>query len=322
MASVKRNLYATGVILLLAVYAAYLVWDNHLYKSGERRREIVSQHLKQLRDQKTFDGLIIGGSNSYYSLSSGLIQTMLGERWYNASIMSGGFSNRNMHDFIGQVAAAVDVHSVKTIVFSSIVAYQKGDVYKRDRALAEIDGKLPLSLKPQRSALSHLKDWVIKPAHVDGFQLPLPDSNGDIQFLKTTCPDVFAPAQFSKEDPQVVAKYIVDNLQVIGAKFPASKIYVVFPSLFADERLSLIRDRTYIEKVVNLTTALSKELHSDKIISYGIVFQPKFPAVDMVCDYPHHANSKGREWRTRNLLKNITSGKSELTKSSNDSARK
>ncbi len=301
MANVKNFAYPASVIVLLLLYGLFLVWENRNYSDGQRRLQIVNQHLNRLQELKQVDGLIIGGSNSYYGLSADILSNSLGEKWYNASLMNGGYSNQNMLTFIENVRNSIASEAVKTVIYSSVYVYQKGSIHKRNYAVNGVDGRSPVSIKPQRSAASHLKQW-IRSEKYDPDYPPLADERGDMIFTEKACPAQLNEDEYAKEDPSIVADFLRENLNALNTAFPNAKLLFVFPSVYEGQIMHLQRDQAYKHAVAQAVERQLKSSKHGRSFKYELIFQPKFPGRAYVCDYPHHASLTGRKWRTNNLL--------------------
>ena len=85
MASVNK-LFKIGLALLMFIYVIYLLLENFrkltLYEINSMNK--ISRNILAKPD---IDGVILGGSNSLFTLSAEKISKMRSEKWLNLSIV-------------------------------------------------------------------------------------------------------------------------------------------------------------------------------------------------------------------------------------------
>jgi hypothetical protein len=156
MANAKIRGTALAVAFIGIGYAAFLVWD-HVSYDDDGRQAVVDQHVANVQSVGQPAGLIVGGSNGYFSLSAAQLSAQRRERWYNASIINAGFTDQNFRSFIGMLARSMDPHQVKTIVYSSPDFYYRGATLARTSSDVSISGRKPFNLRPYLSMAGHAK---------------------------------------------------------------------------------------------------------------------------------------------------------------------
>ena len=301
MASANVRVYLASLVTLAIAYFLFLVWDHKNY-DFLGQKTVVDSHLKNVQDRKHFDGLIIGGSNSSFSLSATELSIALGERWYNASLMNEGHSNNNSNNFIKDIGRLIERDSVKHIVYSSMYIMRPSDIEQRNNKSVSVYGSRPLSLKPYRSALSYLREHALGENHI---VYPRPTPQGDFNFAAYRCrPSSAGPTSPRTVPDDTVANFLSEGLRQIHHTFPNARIFIVIPSeLELGESALDVRTaaKELQQKLVDIIH-VSPDLAG---LSFQVIAQPDFTSAKQVCDSVLHANEQGRHWRTTDLLSQL-----------------
>lgn len=301
MANANIRIYLTSVAALALAYFAFLVWDHGNYDFAGQKA-VVDSHLKNVQENKRFDGLIIGGSNALFSLSAAELSAAFGERWYNASLLNAGHSNKNFKTFIKDIGERIERDSVKHIVYSSMYMTRPSDIVQRNNISVSVYGSRPLSLKPYRSALSYIREHALGD---DRLVYPRPTPQGDFDFAAYRCsPSAAEPASPRTVPNDMVAQFLSENLRQIHHTFPNARIFVVIPSeleLGASPLDVRSAAKELQQKLVDIAH------HSPDLMGMPIqvIAQPNFSSIKQVCDSVLHANEEGRRWRTADLLNQL-----------------
>ena len=78
MASVNKTIFTFWLPLMLAGYVFYLAYEFTIWNDAGRRL-IIEAHYDTLSKAKTVDSVILGGSNSVFSISAELMSSRTGK---------------------------------------------------------------------------------------------------------------------------------------------------------------------------------------------------------------------------------------------------
>jgi hypothetical protein len=297
MANVKLRGAALAAAFIGIGYAAFLVWDYVSY-DDDGRQAVVDQHVANIKSVGQPAGLIVGGSNGYFSLSAAQLAAQRRERWYNASIINAGFTEQNFRSFVGKLAQSMDPRQVKTIVYSSPDFYYRGAISARTSTDVSISGRKPFNLRPYLSMASNAKGALVPPER--DHEYPVPNAYGDLDFNSFQCQLNTHPPRREPENPQVAVEALVRSLRHLHQQFPQATLVVAMPSWYFTSPQVQSEDWAYKAGILaQLKDKLSAVVTG---VSFKLVQQPPYKSLDHVCDEPVHANASGREWRTADLL--------------------
>jgi len=296
MANVNRIINYIIIPILLGSYTIYLYIDHNSYQDNGRY-ETVNTHLTQIRETKHIDSYIFGGSNSYYSLSANILSTKTNQRWYNASLLHEGFSIKNYQNFLLEISTIVDKKSIKNIVYSSITPYREG---RYDKIVTldniAINGQRDIGLKPQQYAF----DYLTKNKNKNNNEFKKePTKYGDIDFNKLTCNLKSRNLNIEREKIKTTIIFLINQTLFLAKTFPNASLFIVLPSEFYETDTP---NNDYNNLVKNSFTEEWNSIQEFKNRRVKLIIQPPFSNIDMICDGKHHANKKGRIWRTQHLL--------------------
>jgi hypothetical protein len=245
--------------------------------------------------------LVFGGSNAIFSLSAEDLSYHTGLSWYNASLGGELVSINKYKSFVGELSARIDRTKVRYVVYSSAFPYANGQI-----DVAKREGRE--GIKPSRSIVQYISGLIRQVSRrsqhnssgdiVSEWQR---DSFGDIVFETVKC-EFTGNSWHQREDEDVSADFLADEVIFYASIFPNASILIVLPS----EYYEVARfDDSIFEQ--NLRTKfyglLRQKYHFKGMVK--IIFQPPYSSITQVCDSQGHANEDGRVWRTKNLIESI-----------------
>lgn len=303
MASVNK-LFKIGLALLMFIYVIYLLLENFrkltLYEINSMNK--ISRNILAKPD---IDGVILGGSNSLFTLSAEKISKMRSEKWLNLSIVKEGITDKNYWNFIKDTLTLKQRESIKNIVYSTVSPLREHwaeDRYNTFIIQKKFIWKLPKSIKPSSSILVRWKNFFLKN---EKKKYPLPNSFGDFDFTKYDCNLIKKQIQEFKpnENKKKIYKRTSKQLKATIQLFPNSKIYYAIPfqyykNIEASKRANLLND--ILEDVI---------INFNKKNNTQVYFVPQlqFSNKTLLCDFEHHGNLVGQSWRTDKLLQTMKS---------------
>ena len=92
--NVNRLLFWIFVPLILFSFISFRIIEWHIYNDGGRK-EIANQHSLNLRNFKDINCIILGGSNSFFSLSAEQMSRNDKFNCYNLSLINEGYSDES-----------------------------------------------------------------------------------------------------------------------------------------------------------------------------------------------------------------------------------
>ncbi len=304
MASVNRLILLIGFPAVFLAYFAFLGWEHWmLERARANKAQIIADHYANVEVVGPIDGLILGGSNAYFSLSAELIGEKLGTQWYNAALINEGYSDHNYEAFIRQLGQRLDFDRITQVVYSNYQPYDAGGVERRLKAKEDLAGSTGLHLKPLSNALSYA-EAVFGGYPIPGGKIyPAPTQWGDFQFGDYPC--IFTPnaSGRQREDVAVAADYLVGLAGFLSDLFPNAQIFVVLPSTLSGAVGASVDDGTdqFETDLQHAFVTALQENRPQSAQRVSLIVQPPYPSMDHVCDASHHANAVGRDWRSRDL---------------------
>jgi hypothetical protein len=306
-ASVSRHIWRFAIPALLLCYGAWLVSDyTHQNQTNNRRAAIVRQHVRSVRAIDHVDGLVLGGSNAVFGLSAARLSARSGLYWYNASLLSEGFSDANYRRFVEAIAEASDRDRVRIVVYSTILPFRADTSLRRD-FMGDVAGHRPLSIKPNRSALTHFRQ-VLFAGGVPSYPLPIAYGDFDFDRFDYCGTTKFDGDHFQWDDERASAQALVDMAEFLEATFPNARVVIVLPSEYYPRQ----EDRELRNALAgSLVAKVSEDLGRMASAEPGrvaVIEQPLFPTSEYLCDARHHGNRAGREFRTDDLFERLGGG--------------
>jgi len=293
----------SAIPLVLVAYAIF-IWIDHA-KHGHYRDPEINAHLRNVKNSRSVDGLVFGGSNAAYSLSAEDLSYHTELSWYNASLDNELGTTNQYKSFVRELSTRIDRTKVRYVVYSSLFPYLIGQI---DRAKRE-NGE---GIKPSRSVLHNIVQYVSgrirqvsRRSQHDSPGNIVPerrrDRFGDIVFDTVKC-EFTGDSGHVREDEDASADFLANEAVFYPSVFPNASILIVLPSAYYGAES--FDDSTFEQ---NLRTKfyglLRQKYHFEGRVK--IIFQPPYSSLTQVCDSEGHANEDGRAWRTENLVESI-----------------
>ena len=302
-ANVNRVLFWLVIPLILCSFVIFKLVESQNISDGGRL-SIANQHHTNITSNVEINCLILGGSNSVFSLSAEQISNNTEFNCYNLSLLNEGHSFYAYWNFIKSLP--FDKDNIKHIFYSSIMPIQNDKYYYSKVKNAEsglgIEGDQAFRLLG-RSVASYLNNLFKGKDLFESGSYPLPNKYGDFDFSKfKQCEYSSSSNTFGSlywQDINLLSGWVNSQLNEMNSLFPKANIYFLVPSVLFKENFFNFDNKAVktVESVVlNFDNSPNKTM---------FIVQPAFNDVSVICDGPHHANSIGREIRTRNLISNF-----------------
>lgn len=303
-ANVNRFLFWLVIPLLLCSFVIFRLVESQNISDGGRL-SIVNQHHTNTNANFEIDCLILGGSNSVFSLSAEQISNNTEFNCYNLSLLNEGYNFYAYWDFIKSLP--FDRDNIKHIFYSSILTMQNDKHYYSKVRNAEsgigTQGDRAFRLLG-RSIASYLYNFFKgKDFFEESKSYPLPNKYGDFDFSKfkqceySSSSNAFG--SFYWQDINLLSRWVNSQLNEMKSLFPKANLYFLVPSVLFKEK-SFNFDNKAVKTVESAVLTFDNSPNKTMFI-----FQPAYNDVSFICDAPHHANAIGREIRTRNLISNF-----------------
>ena len=262
------------------------------YLDDGNRLSISKQHYENLRVSNEINCLILGGSNSMFSLSAEQMSSISNLKCYNLSLLNEGFSDQAYFNFIRE--APIDKKNITHIFYSTIFPLSSKDFYERmEHNVNEttLSGNLSIKFKGP-SIASYFARWLKNDVMFKTVQYPAPSSSGDFNFDEYGCNSINIQDSWTIEAVDIsLDLWVRGQLAKIRNIFSNSKIYFIVPST--------LRENFNEKDTYKFSIALEKIIVEE---SASFIEQSPFKNRSVLCDGTHHANSIGRELRTRELM--------------------
>jgi hypothetical protein len=286
MVNANRFINMGAIPLVIVAYAVFL-WIDHKYYDSFITDPDIEDHIQNIKNSGSVDGLVFGGSNAIFSLSAESLSYYTGAKWYNASLLNEMGRINRYKNFIRDLSARIDRTKVKYVVYSSKLPYSTGTI-----AAYELEEKLNgVGIKPNNSVLGYIMRYA-RPRKRS------PNSFGDIIFDGVKCA-FNGRVNHEREKEDVSVDFLVDKAIFFASVFPNASILIVLPSEYYG---GVSFDDSIFEQTLRTKfySVLAQKYLTDTMVK--IIFQPPYSSIAQVCDQQMHANEDGRLWRTRNLI--------------------
>ena len=303
-ANVNRVLFWLVIPLTLCSFVIFKLVESQ-YMSDGGRLAIANQHHTNITSNNGIDCLILGGSNSVFSLSADQISNNTEFNCYNLSLLNEGNSFYAYWDFIRSLP--FDRDNIKHIFYSGLLPALNDKYYYSHVRNAElgigIEGNQTFRLLG-RSIASYLYDFYKGKVFFEKpMNYPLPNKYGDFDFSKFKhCYGGSSSNAFGRiywQDMSLLSGWVNSQLNEMKSLFPQANLYFLMPSVLFKEKSFNFDDKTV--KTVE-STVLNFDNSPNKTM---FIVQPAYNDASVICDAPFHANAIGREIRTRNLISNF-----------------
>ena len=300
-ASVDRILFWLVIPMLLLSYALFRQVESQNISDGGRL-SIANEHLINISSNSEINCLILGGSNSFFSLSAEQISDQAGFNCYNLSLLNEGYSFFAFWDFVESIP--FDKNNIKTVFYSGILPIQDDRHYYSKIKNAEsgigITGEQEFRWHGRSIASYLITAFRGEGFFEESYSYPLPNKYGDFDFSNFERCDYEKPFSefdtFYWRDIQLLVAWVHFQLNEMKSLFSESDIYFLVPSVYSKEEPFDVDNKALkaVEyAVLNFDNSPNKTM---------FIAQPVYKDTSVLCDAPHHANSVGREKRTRNLI--------------------
>jgi hypothetical protein len=297
MVSVNKIIRILVMPVIIIMYLLFLLYDYNYY-DGNGRVTTLEEHIYNISNQN-IDSLILGGSNSYLSLSAEILSSATSDNWYNLSLFSEGYTDENYMLFLQELFSNSKGQNIQTIIYSSIYPNREERFIKeRKYRRMDITGR-QRSIKPNTSFISYLKNSQEKYS-----TYPLPNQYGDFNFENFEC-NLKGRSDFRPARVSVSVPWLFRNIANIQSIFPNANIYIVSPPEYLENIVDPIDVKKHIQNLYRGIKNLSEE--GDEIINFSLIAEESFNSKSLLCDDYHHANLLGRIYRTKNLLAQMQS---------------
>ena len=297
--NVNKLLWYTIIPALIIFYFLFRVWVFVNFDDGDRTK-IANTHISKLQSLKVLNGLILGGSNSYFSLSAKQIENEMNESWYNLSILNQGYSDENYWKFIDLALSEKQKEMVATVIYSSFTPMRKETFTLRNNIKYGIEGDKSFRLTGNKSIASYIGNLILDK---DDDQSFLPNAYGDMIFENYKCEINHKINRLnvdSNTNTYQIKAWLNVELKTILNTFPNAKILFVIPAEYHSKKFKLTNSYKTHNIIENEIINFSKKTDRSITLINKIYFLNK----NMICDNFHHANKEGRYWLTSSILKN------------------
>lgn len=299
MDNVNKLIRIYIIPFLFFLYFLFLLWEHN--QTGEIRKNISLQIHDVVLNTNKIDGVILGGSNSFFSLSAKKLSQDLQSNWINLSLLNEGYSDNNYKDFVAQTIPDLKRDSVSNVVLSSVTLHRKGRFKIREKSVLNLFGQKTFDYLPDRNLAGFIKDFIFFTENKESAKYPMPDNYGDFNFYRYKCNLSGGRIRYSLEDIDVAERWINTKVSSINNLFPNAKIFIILPSEFKGEFLDPSASRTFFNNLEKIIKDKSLSLGIDIDLVPGV----KFNNTDYLCDSYHHANRIGRILKTDDLISRL-----------------
>ena len=294
---VKGNwIKTTAAAILITAYILFVFWDS--LHTNSLRKEYRELHLSNIKRLDKIYGIILGGSNSVYGISADMLTKKTDHNWYNASLKSEGETVEQFDKFVRGISNVSDKSSIKTVIYSSIKPFFRGEIEAYRQAAPE-GSDFKLGLYPSRSALSYLKTLI-----VHGTLEPPYDRAsvvGDFDFDLVSCDGYLNVEVTEVENLNTAADFLVSRAVFLATVFSSAKVIVLVPN---DSEFDSFRYK-YGGELIILANRILMETRPQLSGRVEFFFQRYAIPANAICDKAYHANSYGRSLRTTDLLNRL-----------------
>lgn len=283
---------ATPIVLVFYLIFRFIEWKN---MENENLSEIANHHYLNLRAANDFNCLILGGSNSMFSISAEYMTVFSDLNCYNLSLAKEGFSDFAYFSFLEN--APLERAGIRHIFYSTFYPLSAHDLAERlesNQKQTPISGSVQFKLFG-RSIASYMKNWLLTEDEFfpSSQKYPLPLSNGDFNFAEYESCDSRAikDTLILEKDTEVLVKWVSGQIDRITNIFPAAQTHLVLPSTLQEN---------YKEADLRQLAEILGRISNERSVIF--IEQSPFQDRSVLCDATHHANSLGRGIRTQDLL--------------------
>tara|TARA_Y100000287_G_scaffold185894_1_gene190589 strand:+ start:1148 stop:2077 length:930 start_codon:yes stop_codon:yes gene_type:complete len=293
----KSYLFYVAIPVSIFLYVSLLYIDK--WAVSQPQIAHLEKKSSGFNEKDLIEGLIIGGSNAFYSISAVLLSKQTNENWYNLSISGEGFSDQNYFNFLTDNLDYSKRKNVKKIIYSSIYYFRRGEIDFRENSRRQIDGSNKFAIKPRFSGITYLQRLLLRKKLIIDY--PNQSSFGDIIFTHSLCSREKIFQRFEIEDFDKIHNNLISKLKSLSKIFPNAEITVVFPKDFIEKELHGEFDLK-IQSLIKFIDSRERQNYSQTSnLTSRLIFQTPFSSKQL-CDTASHANKAGRRTRTNELM--------------------
>jgi hypothetical protein len=292
-------------LLIFYLLFRFLEWNLSI-EDANKKEYLINYHYKNVENIENINGLVLGGSNSMFSISAEQLSKNYNNAWYNLSILAEGFSYKNYWKFVDRSINFNQKNNIKTIIYSSVAPLRNdGRIYSSPSVSYGIEGDTRFKLVGNTSVASYLKEFLTKGTwKYEEKNWPVPNMYGDFNFNLYECDNKSLGGSYEvEEDLQLLTKWVISQLENIRSIFPVAHIYFVLPSEYYLSGFSKTKNDILLE-TLNRSVKVYKESYND--LNVSLIIQKPFENIEFMCEGKHHTNNKGRLYRTTDLINKIS----------------
>lgn len=289
--------YPWLVGLLVLLYAGWVALSGYFAHATTFSWSAHDQKVARIQSMDSVDALIVGGSNAVFSLSAAELSAQTGKSWFNAALLSEGFTFENQRKFLDVVAESIDPDRVETVVLSSVRHFHRGLDDKMFLTGLGYDGlKVPPVWLPYRS-LASLADKPLKPI----FPTVISEQ-GDLLYEESRLCTNHRPAGRIEWAPNAEIDVMLGAwLPVLRSTFPAADIVVTIPGQYLTDPVDEVAGADYVARLTDRIAAWQSSQSPTPDVEISVILEPNYTDQSIVCNMGHHFNAIGRSLRTSAL---------------------
>lgn len=300
-----RPCWRHAALIFVFLYGVYLLFDYSV-RGGDESAALADRKqllMEGVASDRT--GLILGGSNALYSLSAEILSQGSGIRWYNLALPQEGYGWGNYVAWLRHYPNS-GRDSVEVVVYSSIDFFVKGRAGAGRGAKANVRGESDLGYRPTLSLGSRVLR-LIRDFDPQKSALAVSPTTGDLAEASYHCGGALRTMPLQLEDVDVSVSMLREREKNIKEIFPKARVVFVTPSYFPGGA----GGESMLPEVIALWADRVKNSWVGDFPPRGVslAVQPPYPGRGMICDAIHHASIEGRDWRSKDLLREIASAR-------------
>ena len=281
-------------------YISFIFWSDRNYVN-KPVYDAIKNKQQAIKNLGPIDGVILGGSNAWWGISAKSLSLSSDLTWANLAVPAEGYTDQNYEKFLNETLTFKIRQGVSFVVYSPATLV-RNDFMKRKKVTTNLYGKNQITYKPQRSLASYLKDLM----GFTGYRpYPVENKYGDFGFDDYPCgpfiANPYSPREYLNENE--LSFWTSEQLERISSLFPNATIFIFVPNGYNDQIIKKNNDlrETLLNKLQTLLYA--REAKGKGPVH--LIPQEPYQSSNLMCADDWHANSEGREWRTKELYKSI-----------------
>lgn len=279
---IKRNVF----VIFFLIYLFYLIVDAKIYSQNSLEKKLFLSHIENFSNpNKVYQGVIVGGSNTLYGISSEAISKKLGINFINISIVGDAYNNSNFDKVLNKIFYNdKKLRELEYVIYSSIKYFNQPP---HTNSSKNEFGRNSNFLLPSRSLVERLYNKVIRRDLNNAATIDI-SLFGDIKSYDYLCSDQDVDlVSFALNEDDLI-NFLIQKAKTLRANFKDQRIYLLIPPSYTDIEIS----KSFKDRLLS------------KISEYNIVVieEPVIAHKKLYCNSPYHLNKTGRDIRTNNLI--------------------